>query len=189
MQRGVLPHTWEQRCPTSGNLSPSNRGTSGALITGVAIGPGGGVGEWDWRWDSSASGKFEAQLLAYSNLYLAGNAPQRNAEDLPLPASVPECTVTGGTPGPLARVNSPTPHSQLHVGPGACRWGNIFKPRPGVTGRRRGTEGGGVGRAWWSGVGAPRAPVRRVEAASARESKTSVMCHSPLLADCSWIKD
>ncbi|MXQ92677.1 hypothetical protein E5288_WYG004373 [Bos mutus] len=39
----------------------------------------------------------------------------------PPPASVPACTIIGGTPGPLARVNGPTPHSQLHVGPGACR--------------------------------------------------------------------
>lgn len=44
--------------------------------------------------------------------------------------------------------------------------------------------GEGVGRA-----GAPGAFVRSAEAASARDSKTSVMCHSPLLADCSWIKD
>ena len=83
--------------------------------------PGGGVEEWDGRWDNSASEALDAQLLASSNLYLARKAPQRNAEDLPLPASVPACTVTGGTPGPLARVNGPTPHSQLHVGPGACR--------------------------------------------------------------------
>lgn len=51
-------------------------------------------------------------------------------------------------------------------------------------GRERRSNGGGVGRA-----GAPGAFVRSAEAASARDSKTSVMCHSPLLADCSWIKD
>lgn len=49
-------------------------------------------------------------------------------------------------------------------------------------GREEGGEGEGQGR--------PRvAPVRSTEAANARDSKTSVMCHSPLLADCSWIKD
>lgn len=45
---------------------------------------------------------------------------------------------------------------------------------------------GGVGT---GGARAPGAPMRSAEAASARDSKTSVMCHSPLLADCSWIKD
>lgn len=51
---------------------------------------------------------------------------------------------------------------------------------------QRGRKGGGVGT---GGAGAHGAPVRCSEAASARDSKTSVMCHSPLLADCSWIKD
>ena len=50
----------------------------------------------------------------------------------------------------------------------------------------RGRQGSGVGT---GGAGAPGAPVQSAEASSARDSKTSVMCHSPLLADCSWIKD
>lgn len=56
---------------------------------------------------------------------------------------------------------------------------------------RRGEEEGpqGEGGGGRGGAGAPGAPVRSAEAASACDSKTSVMCHSPLLADCSWIKD
>ena len=59
---------------------------------------------------------------------------------------------------------------------------SLFGTRDQFHGRQFSHEAGGR-------VGAPRAPVRSVEAASARDSKTSVMCHSPLLADCSWIKD
>lgn len=67
--------------------------------------------------------------------------------------------------------------------------GYILTTAWGVGGGEEGQEGVGCELARRRGAGAPRAPVRSAEAESAGDSKTSVMCHSPLLADCSWIKD
>lgn len=77
----------------------------------------------------------------------------------------------------------PTPTST--AGQERAGEGEIVKRLAGER-RARGTRDG---RVRTGGAGAPGALVRSVEAASARDSKTSVMCHSPLLADCSWIKD
>ena len=70
-----MPNIWKSQPQQPPNIWSANHRSRDQ--------PGGGVGEWDGRWDNSASGALDAQLLASSNLDLAGNAPQRNAEDPP----------------------------------------------------------------------------------------------------------
>lgn len=153
------------------------------LIAGAARGPGGEVGEGDEDGIVQLAGHSVLGLRASQ----AGNPPQRNSECPPAPApplplrvhTLAETQVS--QEGLMALRPSPT----STAGQKRAGEGDIVKPGP-EEGKGRGTKGGRRGA---GGAGAPDAPVRSEEAASARDSKTSVMCHSPLLADCSWIKD